>query len=129
MFLRQQPHFDYIVTLDTRFSLCEPGRRRIWIHVISRKKLREFAAEHPDAEASLTTWWKLASAKRWSNIQEVKQDWSSADSAGNLTVFNIGGNKYRLIAFIDYEAQVILVRAVLTHGEYDRERWKNDKHY
>jgi mRNA interferase HigB len=51
---------------------------------------------------------------------------SSADGVKNLTVFNIGGNKYRLIALVDYKYQKVFVRAVMTHSEYDKEDWKND---
>lgn len=50
----------------------------------------------------------------------------SADGVENLTVFDIGGNKYRLIALVDYEYQKVFIRAILTHAEYDKEGWKND---
>jgi mRNA interferase HigB len=99
------------------------------MHVISRKKLREFVELHPDADASLYSWWKLASTKEWSNLQEVRQDWPTADAVGGLTIFNISGNKYRLVASIKYDRKMIYVRAILTHAEYDRGRWKNDPYY
>ncbi|MDZ8086065.1 MAG: type II toxin-antitoxin system HigB family toxin [Nostoc sp. DedQUE12b] len=50
----------------------------------------------------------------------------SADLVGNFTVFNISGNNYHLITYIDYQAQIIFIRAVLTHADYDKENWKND---
>jgi len=55
------------------------------------------------------------------NFNDLRQTFSSADLVGNFTVFNIGGNNYRLITYI-----IIFIRAVLTHSEYDKENWKND---
>ena len=74
-------------------------------------------------------WAKIAESSEWHNIQEVRASWPSADAAGQLTVFNISGNKYRLIAYVDYVYKKVFIRAVLTHEEYDRERWKDDPWY
>ncbi|PHM11316.1 type II toxin-antitoxin system HigB family toxin [Nostoc sp. 'Peltigera malacea cyanobiont' DB3992] len=60
------------------------------------------------------------------NILEVRQAFNSADPVGELTVFNIQGNKYRLITYIDYQSQKVFIRNVLTHTEYDTDKWKND---
>jgi mRNA interferase HigB len=60
------------------------------------------------------------------NFAQLRQLFPSADVVNNFTIFNIGGNNYRLIAYIDYQAQIIFIRAVLTHAEYDKENWKND---
>ncbi|WP_414529831.1 type II toxin-antitoxin system HigB family toxin [Nodularia chucula] len=57
---------------------------------------------------------------------ELRQTFSSADQVGNFTVFNIGGNNYRLITLVDYKFQKVFIRHVLTHAEYDKEDWKND---
>jgi mRNA interferase HigB len=59
----------------------------------------------------------------------VREVFSSADQVGNLTVFNIGGNKYRLIAFVDYTYQKVFIRHVMTHAEYDQDDWKKDNWY
>ncbi|MGI2902303.1 type II toxin-antitoxin system HigB family toxin [Tolypothrix sp. VBCCA 56010] len=53
----------------------------------------------------------------------------SADQVSNLTIFNIGGNNYRLITLVDYNYQKVFIRHVLTHAEYDKEDWKNDPWY
>ena len=99
------------------------------MRVISMKRLRTFWTTYPDAEAALRRWYKIALNSTWGNLQEVRATFSSADgvktSTGEqLTVFNIRGNKYRLIARINYPFQLVNVRAVLTHKEYDQESWK-----
>jgi mRNA interferase HigB len=94
------------------------------VHIISRKKLNEFAESHPDARASLARWYSLAKRLSFSNYSELRQTFRSADQVGKLTVFNVGGNNIRLIAAIHYNRKKIYVRAVLTHAEYDEQRWK-----
>jgi len=94
------------------------------MHVISRKALREFWELHPDAEAPLRRWFKVAKTADWSNFAELKADCPSADSVEDQIVVNIGGNKYRLIIEVYFRDQVVLVRHALTHGEYDNGKWK-----
>ena len=98
------------------------------MRVISLKLLREFWKKHPDAELPLRHWYKTAVQADWSSLQEVREAFPHADgvttSGETVTVFNIGGNKYRLIARIRYDYQLINVRSVLTHQEYDAETWK-----
>ena len=96
------------------------------MHVISRRRLLEFWREHRDAESPLSQWYKSVSKATWQSIADVKASYSHADAAGDCTVFNIGGNKYRLITKIYYIHQTVLVRAVLTHKEYDEEKWNDD---
>ena len=96
------------------------------MHIITRSRLTEFWKKHPDAETSLRLWYKLTSLAQWQSFVELRQLFPSADLVGNLTVFNIGGNKYRLIALVDYEYQKVFIRQVLTHAEYDKQNWKND---
>ncbi len=97
------------------------------MHLITRSTLTQFWEKHPNAETSLRTWYKLTTWAQWQNFAELHQAFPSADQVGNLTVFNIGGNKYRLIALIDYKYQKVFIRHVLTHAEYDKEDWKNDQ--
>jgi mRNA interferase HigB len=99
------------------------------MHAISRRPIREFIERHPDAAPSLTLWWRLATHATWRDLAETRQDWRSADYVSGLTVFNIAGNTYRLVAYIDYEAQVILVRGIYTHQEYDQKGWHRDPYY
>lgn len=91
------------------------------MRVIAYRVLREFAeAGHADAEEPLSVWYKMAAKAEWSNFAEVRRTFPSVDQVGNRLVFNIGGNKYRLIAVIDYISHGMLVRFVGTHAEYNR---------
>jgi mRNA interferase HigB len=98
------------------------------MRVISLKLLRDFWQRYPDAERPLRHWYKAALRADWQNLQEVRELYPHADGVTSaneiLTVFNIGGNKYRLIARIRYDYQLVNVRAVLTHREYDSGPWK-----
>jgi mRNA interferase HigB len=98
------------------------------VHVISRKKHREFWEVHPDAKDSLDAWYRTTKRAKWRSLAETRETFPHADPYGSCTIFNIGGNKYRLITKIYYEDQTVLLRFVLTHPEYDREKWKNDCH-
>ena len=97
------------------------------MRVISRKKLREFWDVHADAETPLRSWLSAAKAAHWKNIAEVRHVFPHADQFGRCTIFNIGGNRYRLIAAVHYNTAVIYVRHVLTHADYDREKWKRGR--
>ncbi len=99
------------------------------VRVISLKPLREFWLRYPDAQQPLRLWYKLATTAAWRSLQDVRQTFPHADgvrdrAGGVLTVFNIGGNKYRLVARIRYDYQLINVRVVLTHQEYDQAQWR-----
>jgi len=96
------------------------------MRVISRRTLREFWEKHSQARNSLLLWYDRILKSSCQNFAELGQLFPAADLVGNFTVFNISGNNYRLITYIDYQAQIIFIRAVLTHAEYDREKWKND---
>jgi mRNA interferase HigB len=94
------------------------------MHVISRKRLNDFAEKHPDARTSLSHWFGLMKRGAFSSFIELRDSFPSADRVGKLTVFNVGGNRVRLIAAIHYNRQKVYVRAVLTHAEYDKQGWK-----
>ncbi len=99
------------------------------MHVISYKCLREFSKQHADCEETLDNWFKIACKVDWSMLIEVQSVFPQAEAVGNFTVFNLKGNKYRLIVSIDYEKQLIFIKYVLTHAEYDKEKWKNDPYF
>ena len=83
--------------------------------------LRRFIeAGHADAHGSLYEWYRIASKADWSGFADVRRDYSSADAIGNKLIFNIGGNKYRLIVRISYPYRDVRVKWIGTHAEYDR---------
>ncbi|BAZ26933.1 hypothetical protein NIES4073_78470 [Kalymmatonema gypsitolerans NIES-4073] len=94
------------------------------MHVITRKRLNEFAKLYPDTTNALAQWYRLVKQNQFASFVELREMFPSADQVGKLTVFNIGGNKARLIAAIHYNRQKIYIRAVLTHSQYDEEKWK-----
>ena len=94
------------------------------MHVISRKRLREFWEKNPEAKADLEDWYRTANKAHWLNLTQVRQTYRHADAVGTCTVFNIRQNRYRLITKIEYRIQRIYIKSVLTHAEYDREEWK-----
>jgi mRNA interferase HigB len=98
------------------------------MHVIFQTALEGFWNVHPDAQAPLRVWYKRVEKTNFTNLVELQQVFPSADLVGNFVVFNIGGNEYRLIAYVDFEFQKVFIRHVLTHAEYDKEKWKrNDR--
>jgi mRNA interferase HigB len=96
------------------------------LHVISRKKLREFVQRHADAESALDAWFTVTRKAQWHDLTDVRQSFNSADLVDKWIVFNIRGNHYRLIAVINYQRGKVFIRHVLTHAEYDRGNWKLD---
>ena len=94
------------------------------MNVISFKRLCEFASSHKDAASPLRAWYTVARNASWQNLAEVKKVYPATDLVGRYTVFNIRGNKYRLIARIVYRSQTVFIIAVLTHEEYDLGKWK-----
>ena len=94
------------------------------MHVITRRRLNEFAESHPHAKTSLARWYAIMRKRRFSNFVELRKTFPHADHAGKFTVFNIGGNKVRLVAAVHYNRNKIYIRHVLTHPEYDTGKWK-----
>lgn len=90
------------------------------MHVISRKALREFWERFPDSQAPLLRWYKIVTLSEFKSFAELRMTFPSADLVGDLVVFNIGGNKYRLIVLIHFGRGKAYVRHVLSHSEYDR---------
>ncbi|NCS23638.1 MAG: type II toxin-antitoxin system HigB family toxin [Microcystis aeruginosa BS13-02] len=96
------------------------------MHIITRATLRNFWETHPEAQAGLRYWYKQVSQAKWQSFQDIRQDFSSADLVGNFIVFNICGNNYRLITYVDFQHEKVFIRKVLTHAEYNKNQWKKD---
>ena len=96
------------------------------MRIISRKALRDFWRKRPDAEIPLQAWYRITKKAQWNNLADTRKDFPGADLVGICTVFNIGGNKYRLIAKIYYAHKKVYIRFVMTHRQYDRKEWYGD---
>jgi mRNA interferase HigB len=94
------------------------------MHVITRRRLNEFAERYPDVRNALAAWYQGIKRRDFGSIEEIRDVFPTADKVGKLTVFNIGGNKARLIAAIHYNRRKVYIRAILTHKEYDEGKWK-----
>ncbi len=95
------------------------------MRVISRKTLVVFGQTYPASIKPLDRWYRVARRATWTNFAEVRTDFPSADLVGDLIVFNIAGNKFRLIVAIHFNRQIAFVRAVLTHEQYNQGDWKD----
>lgn len=100
------------------------------MNVITKKRIRAFMDRYPDAATALQSWYSVARKAAWRNLQDVRRVYPHADlvtvaSGNRVTVFNVGGNKYRLIAAIHYNARRLYVLRLLTHAEYSRGFWKD----
>ena len=100
------------------------------MRVISKARLKKFweSPNCEDSEGPLSAWYTHVNNKEvaWQKWGDVKAAYGSADAVGNCTVFNIGGNKYRLITRIPYPSQKVFILKVMTHKEYDKGNWKTD---
>jgi mRNA interferase HigB len=91
------------------------------MHVITYKRIKEFILKHPQSSVALGHWYKKMKRSTPESVNDVKRIFNNTDYIGNdRFVFNICGNKYRLIAVIFISTQIILIRFIGTHEEYDR---------
>ena len=100
------------------------------MRIIAIGTLKSFWRKHPRAETPLRAWYAEASHANWAMPAQVKIAHRDASFIGNKRViFNIKGNDYRLITSIIYVTQRIYIKYVLTHAEYDKDKWKDDPYY
>ena len=92
--------------------------------IIKRGALVQFWERHPDAKASLESRYGVVRRANWRTPAEMKMVYPNADLVGRRTIFNIAGNKYRLIARVNYQSQRVFVLYIRTHADYDRGDWK-----
>jgi mRNA interferase HigB len=105
------------------------------MRVISKKKLKDHWAAYPQTENSLTAWYRTVKNANWRTFADIRSTYRTADPVGKCVVFNVGGNKIRVIAIVHYGmpkndrsyTQVkVFIRHVLTHAEYDANGWKGE---
>lgn len=94
------------------------------MHVITHSRIVEAQARHPECASALDYWYRLMKRGRFNSFAELKAVFGSVDKVAQFYVFDIGGNKLRLIAAIHFNASRVFIRHVLTHKEYDRNAWK-----
>ena len=106
---------------NEEFPEREPCAIMDLLRIIALKRLRDFWANHADAEQPLRAWYAEAEAARWNHPTDIKKRYVHASILGeNRVVFNIGGNKYRLVVVVHYNTGTVYVRFVGTYAEYDR---------
>jgi mRNA interferase HigB len=94
------------------------------MHIITHRRIVAAQQTHPQSASALEQWYRLCKKADWRNFAELRALFPSTDKVGDLFVFDIGGNKLRLIAAIHFNARRVFIRAVLTHKEYDQGDWK-----
>jgi mRNA interferase HigB len=100
-----------------------------FVKISNRIILDDFYKAHPDSCKALHDWLNVVKETQWKTPVDVLATYRKADPAGNFMVFNIRGNKYRLIVDITYSLQLVRLKYILTHAEYDKGNWKNDHFY
>jgi mRNA interferase HigB len=95
------------------------------LRIIGLAKLNEFARRHARARKPLANWEKVVKAAAWTNSADMKMTFNTVDYVDGKTIFDVGGNNFRLIASIDFAKEIVQVTGVLTHAEYVRDGWKN----
>lgn len=94
------------------------------MHVISQKRIVEAKERFPQAKTAFNGWYRIVNANDFLTFSELKNFFRTVDKVGDYYVFDIGGNKYRLITTIHFNRKKIYIREVLTHDEYDENNWK-----
>jgi mRNA interferase HigB len=94
------------------------------MHIISQKRIWEAQELFHETANALDGWYRVMNRNKFFNFNELKKSWGSVDKVGSLYIFDIGGNKLRLISNIHFNRQKIYIRNILTHVEYDKGLWK-----
>ena len=95
------------------------------MHVVSHRAIRSFCEIHPDGRSGMDHWYRVAKRAVWASFADVKRSFNTADFVAPYVVFDIGGNKYRLIAEINFSRRVLFIRGIMTHKEYVKGAWKS----
>jgi mRNA interferase HigB len=88
--------------------------------------LQKFARKHARSRSSLDAWYQVTTLARWRNFDDVKKTFGATDIYHDCVIFDIAGNRYRLIAIIRYDLEQVDIEAILTHAEYARDKWKKN---
>lgn len=94
------------------------------MNVVSKRGLFERAAKYADAKSALQVWFDAAVEAEWNTLEDVRKSFPATDMLGDLAIFNIRGNRYRLIVRMVFRYKRVYIKEFLTHAEYDRGGWK-----
>ena len=98
------------------------------MHVIARPAINHAMRRHPDSAHWLNRWWHVAARARWENLAAIRATYPATDQVGCCLIFDVRGNRYRLICRVTYsnpwQRGTLLVKHFLTHAEYDRGQWR-----
>lgn len=89
------------------------------MNIISRRHIIKYGKRQSSARKPLEAWYKIMSCQRFGTLQEMRKTFNSVDPVGDFTVFNIGGNNFRLIAKVNYQSQTCMIKKIMTHSEHD----------
>ena len=114
------------------FFLLDSVAKRVHnvlVRIVSKAKLREFWNSHQGAESPLKSWYNTVKKAKWACFADVRKTFNSADTYAvedrKYVIFNVGGNRFRVVVSANYETQIVYIAAVLTHAQYDKENWKD----
>lgn len=96
------------------------------MHIISHRQINLAMLRLPQVANALDSWYRIMKNSNPANFSEMKQLFNAVDRVGKFHVFDIGGNKVRMIAVVKYQGGRIYIRHILTHAEYDLNKWKED---
>lgn len=96
------------------------------MRIISERTLRQFTETNASSRSSINEWIRIVRAADWSNFADIKRTFNSADICRQCVVFNVGGNKFRVIAKIAFRIKVVFIRKILTDRDYDQNAWRPD---
>jgi mRNA interferase HigB len=94
------------------------------MHIITHTRIVAAQQRLPECSGALDLWYRLMKRGQYGNFAELKSAFGSVDKVGNVFVFNVGGNKLRIVAAVHFNRAKVFVRHVLTHEEYDRGDWR-----
>ena len=94
------------------------------MHVITQSRIWDAKKKHTESASALDGWYRVMKKNQFNHFSDLKKSFNSVDKVGNVFVFDIGGNKLRLIANIHFQRKKIYIRNILTHKEYDKNTWK-----
>ena len=95
------------------------------MHIACHKAVQIFGEKRLDAWNALDYWYRVAKRATWASFEELKQSFNAADFVAPFVVFDIGGNKYRLVAEINFSRKVLFIRRIMTHREYEKGAWRS----